>query len=181
MYLRMLDDGLYDEYTQSLDKLLNDLRGICLGYHLPFSDVLPAHLQDLSDKEKAQQLAQQLSFALAYVSNCTQQQINSAYHWFYEIFCFLYDHCPESDHVCSSFFKLYELDLETRQAIFHEWQEEALFVYSDPITPVSVSTLQQAVLHIMVANKQSKKVVTPLLKIKVFLNSTVLTDSTNHS
>lgn len=96
MYLRMLDDGLYDEYTQRLDKLLNDLRGTCLGYHLPFNDVLPTHFQDLSDKEKAQQLAQQLSFALAYVSNCTQQQINSAYHWFYEFFAFCLTTVPKA-------------------------------------------------------------------------------------
>ena len=169
MFLTMLDNGHYDYYMKTVEKVLSDLHDICFGFRIDFADVLPTHMRILTDKEKALQLAQQLSFPLANVSDCTQEQINNAYHWFHEIFYFLYVKCPESDQVFGSLFKLYELDIENREMIFDDWQENAEFLLSQAIAPVSIVVLQKAVLHLISASNQAKKIAEPATKVKDLL------------
>lgn len=159
MYLTALDNS---RYLMEVDKLMRDLRGICLGYHIHLTDIFPPHLEGLSNCDKAKQLSQQLVFALTVTSNSTSQQVHKAICWFHDIFYYLFSHCRAEDQTLHSFFQLYELSRDTRDSVFAEIYEPTSVLRADDTPPVPIAAVELAVLQLLKSSKQAEKLKEPV-------------------
>lgn len=159
MYLTALDNS---RYLMEVDKLMCDLRGICLGYHIHLTDLLPSHLAGLSDCDKAMQLSRQLVFALTVTSSSSSEQIRKAGRWFHDVFYYLLAQCRTEDQTLHGFFQLYELSRDTRDSVFAEIYEPTSVLRADDTPPVPIAAVELAVLQLLKSSKQAEKLREPV-------------------
>ncbi len=159
MSLTVLDNS---RYLMEVDKLMRDLRGICLGYHIHLTDIFPPHLEGLSNCDKAKQLSQQLVFALTVTSTSTSQQVHKAGHWFQDIFYYLLAHCRTEDQTIYGFFRLYELSRDIREDMFKDVCAANDGLRADDTPPVPIAAVELAVLQLLKSSKQAEKLKEPV-------------------
>lgn len=116
---------LYEQhYIKEVDKAMEKLRALCLGQDRKLVEVLPLHMRDKTTKEKAEQLAGQLLFALVNVSygtHCDGPQQARCRQWLEDLICYLLDNCNEEDHTFYNLMRLVKCPTDVRNLMFEKY------------------------------------------------------------
>ena len=145
---------MFDEryYLMKVNKLMVRLRTACLGHNTPLTAILPEKLQTAPLDKQAEQLAEQVLFALVRAlpgKTHTPSELRRCRSWLQGTARYLLKKCPRSDHTFAGWKKLLELSRGLRSIIFADYDDPAAKELKESDPPELLNEFDLAVLWLL--------------------------------